>query len=214
LFQLVCLFSSFCLRFSSQLKKKINDDFFADNRSWTNPQSKSEFGCIGLDYVKDAKLLDIRYYWNETHQVLRGTATFPSCCEGPPGTIKICSKIQFVHVSAIDVVCHIPACAHGASIATVFDEILAHPVWRVRPQAFTVQLNVQYRKMVPLGSTQCFEARVDFDRLLPADLESNDPATARAARQVFIFYFYFCFQLFVFCIFSLFATCTLINSSY
>jgi hypothetical protein len=47
----------------------------------------------------------------------------------------------------------------------VFDEILAHPVWRLVSMAFTVRLSVDYHRVVPLGSTQAFEAQVDFDRL-------------------------------------------------
>lgn len=42
----------------------------------------------------------------------------------------------------------------------MFDEILAHPVWRNGVGAFTGNLSVDYRRRVPVGSTQRFEARV------------------------------------------------------
>lgn len=58
---------------------------FADNRAWTNPENKSQLGCIGKDYVKDSNLLVFRYFWNATHQVLAGTVEFTSATEGPPG---------------------------------------------------------------------------------------------------------------------------------
>lgn len=54
--------------------------------------------------------------------------------------------------------------AHGASIALVFDEVLAYPVWRqyseFEPTTFTANLNINYRRMVPLLATLCFESRV------------------------------------------------------
>jgi hypothetical protein len=42
----------------------------------------------------------------------------------------------------------------------VFDEILAYPVWRSGTGAFTANLSINLRRMVPLGSTQRFWARV------------------------------------------------------
>ncbi len=65
---------------------KTTPSDFADNRAWTNPENKSQLGCIGKDYVKDSNLLVFRYFWNDTHQVLAGTVEFTSATEGPPGS--------------------------------------------------------------------------------------------------------------------------------
>lgn len=42
----------------------------------------------------------------------------------------------------------------------VFDEILAYVVWRSGTGAFTANLNINLRKMVPLGSTQYFRSHI------------------------------------------------------
>jgi hypothetical protein len=53
------------------------------------------------------------------------------------------------------------------------------------------QLAMEYKRIIPLGSTQCFEARVDFDRLAPLDSFStrgheahSDAATPASASTV------------------------------
>lgn len=66
-----------------------------------------------------------------------GGVLFTLQCEGPPGG------------------------AHGASIATVYDEILAYPVWRCNYTAFTANLNINYNKVIPLNTWVQFEARID-----------------------------------------------------
>jgi len=77
------------------------------------------------------------FFWNERGALLVGTATFSMDSEGPPGG------------------------AHGASIALVFDEILAYPVWHSHDESsFTGSMTISYRKMVPVGSTQVFEAKI------------------------------------------------------
>jgi acyl-coenzyme A thioesterase PaaI-like protein len=50
--------------------------------------------------------------------------------------------------------------AHGASIATLFDEIMAYPVWRSGIAAFTANLNIDLRRTIPLLSTMRFDSRV------------------------------------------------------
>ncbi len=40
------------------------------------------------------------------------------------------------------------------------------------------QLAIEYKRIIPLGSTQCFEARVDFDRLAPLNPISTRGHTA------------------------------------
>lgn len=49
---------------------------------------------------------------------------------------------------------------HGACIATCFDEILAYPVWRLGYNAFTANLNINFKAMIPLGSTVRFTAQI------------------------------------------------------
>jgi hypothetical protein len=43
---------------------------------------------------------------------------------------------------------------------TVFDEILAYPIWRQGEAAFTANVNINLRKPVPMGALALFEARV------------------------------------------------------
>lgn len=78
----------------------------------------------------------MRFFWNEAEQRLAGVVHWGIDAEGPPKG------------------------AHGASIALVFDEILAYPIWRSGIGAFTANLNVSLRKMVPLQSTLRFDARI------------------------------------------------------
>jgi hypothetical protein len=87
--------------------------------------------------VLDAPRLAFRFFWSRELRVLCGAVHFGAHCEGPPGG------------------------AHGASIATVFDEILAYPVWRSGVTAFTANLNMNLRRMVPLHSTLYFEAYIE-----------------------------------------------------
>jgi len=98
-----------------------------------------DFRCLTevVDFVKHNPRVILRFFWSERRTLLLGTAKFSMDCEGPPGG------------------------AHGASIALVFDEILAYPVWRSHDESsFTGSMTVSYRKMVPVGSTQAFEAKI------------------------------------------------------
>ncbi len=99
--------------------------------------NRREVGCKGHDFVKHRPRVLLRFFWNETLGKLRGVAYFGHDCEGPPGG------------------------AHGASIALVFDEILAYPAWRSNYNAFTVSLTVDFRNLTPLGSLVAFEAGID-----------------------------------------------------
>jgi len=64
-----------------------------------------DFRCLTevVDFVKHNPRVILRFFWSERRTLLLGTAKFSMDCEGPPGG------------------------AHGASIALVFDEILAYP---------------------------------------------------------------------------------------
>ena len=90
----------------------------------------------GLDFVLHNPRVHMRFFWNEREQRLAGVVHWGIDSEGPPKG------------------------AHGASIALVFDEILAYPIWRSGTGAFTANLNVNLRRMVPLMSTLRFDAKV------------------------------------------------------
>jgi acyl-coenzyme A thioesterase PaaI-like protein len=109
----------------------------AENRPWANKANRfTKTGCLGNDFVLHEPRVVLRFFWHTREQRLLGTAHFGHSAEGPPAT------------------------AHGASVALVFDEILAYPVWRTGATAYTANLNINLRRRVPLNSTQRFEARV------------------------------------------------------
>lgn len=88
------------------------------------------------DFVLHNPRVHLRFFWNESAKELVGVAHFAPDSEGPPKG------------------------AHGASVAMVFDEILAYPVWRSGVNAFTANLNINLRRMVPLNSSVRWRARV------------------------------------------------------
>jgi len=107
-----------------------------ENRPWANVHNRRLSGCIGNDFVLHEPRVGLRFFWNENQKFLCGPIHFTADAEGPP------------------------AHAHGASIALVFDEVLAYPVWRSNLNAFTANLNITFRKAIPLRSTQRFIARI------------------------------------------------------
>ena len=113
-----------------------NDWELVENRPWAAARHRGNIGCRGEDFVKYRPLVPLKFFWNEGKQVLRGVARFSSFVEGPPGR------------------------AHGASIAMVFDEMLAYPVWRRGVSAVTANLSVSYKAALPLCSTAHFECRI------------------------------------------------------
>lgn len=94
------------------------------------------FLCLLPDFVKHNPRVHLRFFWNESTKQLGGVIHWDKDSEGPPKG------------------------AHGASIAMVFDEILAYPIWRSGTGAFTANLNVNLRRMVPHNSTQRFIAGI------------------------------------------------------
>jgi len=107
-----------------------------ENRPWANDRNRTDSGCVGKDFVFYQAKVFMRFFWNEKTSELAGVVHWNENAEGPPKG------------------------AHGASVAMVFDEILAYPVWRSGIGAFTANLSVNLRRMVPLGSTQRFHSRV------------------------------------------------------
>eukprot|EP00455_Lapot_gusevi_P022364 TRINITY_DN2327_c0_g1_i2.p1 TRINITY_DN2327_c0_g1~~TRINITY_DN2327_c0_g1_i2.p1 ORF type:complete len:193 (+),score=20.94 TRINITY_DN2327_c0_g1_i2:62-580(+) len=108
-----------------------------ENRPWASEEERQKLGCKGRDFVKHKPKIFFRFFWSEKNKNLKGIVTFGAEAEGPPGG------------------------AHGGGIALVFDEILAYPVWRSKISAFTANLNVNYRRPIPLGSTVCFESAIE-----------------------------------------------------
>jgi len=119
---------------------KKDDWVEVENRPWANKRVRKENKCLGEDFVKHHNLVPMRWYWSPMREVLQGMATFPMDVEGPPGR------------------------AHGASIAMVFDEVLAYPVWRLIDAKYgmgvTAKLSVSYKAALPLGSTAAFQCRL------------------------------------------------------
>lgn len=99
----------------------------AENRPWANLQYRVESShCRGNDFVLHNPRVFFRFFWNERLRRLSGSVHWNKDTEGPPTG------------------------AHGASIMLVYDEILAYPVWRSGVTAFTVNMNVNLRKVIPL----------------------------------------------------------------
>ena len=66
----------------------------------------------------------LRFFWNNADKVLQGSVHFREDSEGPPGINVPCLPQAYeLHIGA----CGSSGGAHGASIALVFDEILAYP---------------------------------------------------------------------------------------
>lgn len=76
------------------------------------------------------------FFWNESTQTLSGAVHWNNQTEGPAnGT-------------------------YGGSIAVVFDEILAYPVWYSGQPAVTANINFNIRKMIPFNTSARFESKI------------------------------------------------------
>jgi hypothetical protein len=76
-------------------------------------------------------------YFNEKEQTLRGVVYFGKQVEGPPG------------------------CVHGGAIATIIDGAMGTLTWVSGYIAVTVNLNVDYRKFIPLDSEVALEMKIE-----------------------------------------------------
>jgi len=108
-----------------------------ENRPWASSSHRSTLGCIGYDFVKHQPRVLLEFYWNTETQRLIGGVLFTLYAEGPPKG------------------------AHGASIALVYDEILAYPVWCTQRTAFTASLTLNYKHMTPLNTWLYFESSIE-----------------------------------------------------
>jgi acyl-coenzyme A thioesterase PaaI-like protein len=115
------------------------------------------------DFVKHKPKVFLDFYWNESEQYLTGSVFFGPEAEGPPGG------------------------AHGASVALVFDEILAYPVWRTGETAFTVSLTTKFLRMMPLNKLLRFHSRIVSHHgrkfLLAGKIEDPETGTVHASGQ-------------------------------
>lgn len=108
-----------------------------ENRPWSNDNNRWQIsGCQGYDFVQYDPRVRMRFFWNEATQTLSGSAFWDNRTEGPSGG------------------------AYGGSIMLVFDEILAYPVWRSGTPAFTANVNLNLRKMLPFNTSARFESKI------------------------------------------------------
>jgi acyl-coenzyme A thioesterase PaaI-like protein len=76
-------------------------------------------------------------YLNEKEQTLKGVVYFGKQVEGPPG------------------------CVHGGAIATIIDGAMGTLTWVSGYKAVTVNLNVDYRRFIPLDSEVALEMKIN-----------------------------------------------------
>lgn len=94
----------------------------------------------GKGYVTHDQRVVNKHFWNAEIKEMTGFAEFSNLIEGPPG------------------------CVHGGCLAAVMDELLGWTTFtHIAPHkgAVTVNLNVNYKKFVPLSTVKKLVARVD-----------------------------------------------------
>eukprot|EP01125_Pyxidicula_operculata_P016798 TRINITY_DN5817_c0_g1_i3.p1 TRINITY_DN5817_c0_g1~~TRINITY_DN5817_c0_g1_i3.p1 ORF type:complete len:207 (+),score=16.41 TRINITY_DN5817_c0_g1_i3:48-668(+) len=102
---------------------------------WSDPDVRYALGIRGVSYSKGRA--HTKVFWNKKENKLVGLVYFSYDCEGPPGRV------------------------HGGCIATILDKCLGLLTQRGIGFGFaTVNLNVNYRKFIPLGSTAELECKI------------------------------------------------------
>ncbi len=89
------------------------------------PPQKNCFVCG----TSDDDRIDIRYYWHEETSEISAEVTFGPLAQGPPD-----------HV-------------HGGATAAVLDEAMGICAWMAGHMVLAVNLNVDFKQMIPLAST-------------------------------------------------------------
>ncbi|NOZ50917.1 MAG: PaaI family thioesterase [Chloroflexi bacterium] len=83
-----------------------------------------------------------------------------------------------------------PGYVHGGASAAVLDEAMGATVWRAGFTAVAVNLNIDYRRPVPLGQPVTIEARLTDreGRAIPArgEIRLADGTVAVVARGIFV----------------------------
>lgn len=87
--------------------------------------------------TREPRRLTVTYWLHAPSRRLRAEVRFDGDCEGPPG------------------------CVHGAAVAGLFDEGLGLLTWYVGHPAATAELNVKYRRFVPLGASATLEGTIE-----------------------------------------------------
>ena len=112
------------------------------------------------------RLLPVRYYRRPSDGTLVALTRFGSRVEGAPGQ------------------------AHGGAILTVFDEALGAAAWVAGHPVFTVRLNCEFRKSVPipsvlLATTEVYKARRRLVWVRGEMFDRSGACYARAEAEFF-----------------------------
>jgi acyl-coenzyme A thioesterase PaaI-like protein len=102
-----------------------------------SPEERKKLGFIGYPYTSYQPKFHTIYFWNRKDSKLYGLIYFGKKSEGPKG------------------------CAHGGAIATIFDEMFGKAVRCSGVMAVTGNLNVNFRKFIPLQEIKKVEAKLD-----------------------------------------------------
>eukprot|EP00818_Percolomonas_sp_WS_P006797 CAMPEP_0117450006 /NCGR_PEP_ID=MMETSP0759-20121206/8242_1 /TAXON_ID=63605 /ORGANISM="Percolomonas cosmopolitus, Strain WS" /LENGTH=183 /DNA_ID=CAMNT_0005242507 /DNA_START=77 /DNA_END=628 /DNA_ORIENTATION=+ len=87
--------------------------------------------------MEEIKKFEIQWFFSAQDQKVEGITYFGSDVEGPPN------------------------CVHGGASAAVMDALMGTLAWECGMKAVTLNLNVNYRKFIPLSTPVRVEAHVD-----------------------------------------------------
>ena len=83
-----------------------------------------------------------------------------------------------------------PAHAHGGASAAVLDEAMGAAVWRAGYSVVAVNLEINYKKPVPLGETMVIEARIAEVKprkiLTTSEIRLPDGSVAVTGRGIYV----------------------------
>lgn len=96
-----------------------------------------ETGKSWVHHNPGKKRLDINYFWDPMEKRLLGSVFFGPEAEGPPG------------------------CGHGGSIASILDDSMGTSAWAAGYRVVALNLNVNFKKFVPLETTARIECWID-----------------------------------------------------
>lgn len=126
------------------------------------PPHKDCFVCGTTD---DGRI-DVRYFWHEESRDIRADITFGPRAQGPP-----------LH-------------AHGGAIAAVLDEAMGTCAWMNGHMVVAVNIDVDYRRMVPLGQPlvlRCALTRVEGRKVFAhGDLCTADGEILAESEGIFV----------------------------
>lgn len=119
-----------------QQRSDLRETSFAiDFPLLTDPEVRRLSGNKGSPF---GQAIHKRMFWDAANNKLLGVIYFSFECEGPVGAV------------------------HGGAIATALDSVLGYySMFLLGWGCFTLNLNVDYHKFIPLGSTVRFECSLD-----------------------------------------------------